>query len=117
MRAAALGEPFTISYSGRSQLQYAEDAAAAFVAAARSSFDGAVALNVPGLTASVDEIVAAIDRIVPDARIEVAGPPLPFPPELDTTAFASVVGNLPITPLDEGVAATIEHFKAGRTVS
>jgi UDP-glucuronate 4-epimerase len=111
MRAAAHGEPFVIPYSGRSQLQYAPDAAAAFIAAVRSSFDGAVALNVPGVAASVDEIVAAIAAVVPDARIDVTGPPLPFPPELDTTAFASVVGDLPVTLLDEGVAATIEHFR------
>ena len=59
------------------------------------------------------------ERAVPEAAgtIEVTGPPLPFPPELDTAAFASVVGELPITPLDEGVAATIEYFRAGRTVS
>jgi nucleoside-diphosphate-sugar epimerase len=111
MRAASHGEPFVIPYSGHSQLQYAPDAAAAFVAAARSSFDGSVALNVPGVTASVDEIVAAIAAVVPDARIDVTGPPLPFPPELDTTAFASVVGDLRLTPLDEGVAATIEYFR------
>ena len=111
MRAAAHGEAFTIPYSGRSLLQYAPDAAAAFIAAARSSFDGAVALNVPGVAASVDELVAAIAAVVPDARIDVTGPPLPFPPELDTTPFASVVGDLPVTPLDEGVAATIEHFR------
>jgi UDP-glucuronate 4-epimerase len=117
MHRAARGKSFTIPYTGRSQLQFAPDAAAAFVAAARSSFDGAVALNIPGVTASVDEIVAAIGRVMPEAGIDATGPPLPFPPELDTSAFASVVGHLPITPLDEGVAATIEHFKAGRTVS
>jgi nucleoside-diphosphate-sugar epimerase len=113
MRAAARGEPFTIPYTGRSQLQYAPDAAAAFVAAARSSFAGAIALNVPGVSASVDEIVAAIEAVVPESGIEVTGPRLPFPPELDTTAFAAVVGDLQITPLDEGVAATIQHFRGG----
>ena len=120
MQAAARGERFTIPYSGRSQLQYARDAAAAFVAAARASLEGAAALNVPGVTASGDEIVAAIERAVPEAEgtIDVTGPPLPFPPELDATAFAKVVGDLPVTPLAEGVAATIEHFRsAGRTVS
>src|SRR4051812_25286214 len=113
MQAAARGERFTIPYSGRSQLQFARDAAAAFVAAARAPFDGAVALNVPGLTVSVDEIVAAVERAVPEAvgTIDVTGPPLPFPPELDSSAFGSVVGDLPVTPLDEGVAATIEHFR------
>ena len=37
MLAAVRGEAFVVPYSGRSQLQYAPDAAAAFVAAARSA--------------------------------------------------------------------------------
>jgi nucleoside-diphosphate-sugar epimerase len=110
MHAAARGEPFTITYSGTSQLQYAADAAAAFVAAARASYAGAIVVNLPGVTVSVDEIVVAIEEVVPGARIDVDGPPLPFPPELDTSAFAGVVGDLPVTPLADGVAATIAHF-------
>jgi UDP-glucuronate 4-epimerase len=111
MRAATHGEPFTITYSGTSQLQYGADAAAAFVAAARAGYSGATVVNLPGVTVSVEEIVAAIEAVVPDARVDVDGPPLPFPPELDTSAFAGVVGELPVTPLAEGVAATIEHFR------
>ena len=113
MLAAARGEPFVIPYSGTSQLQYAPDVAAAFVAAARSSFDGATVLNVPGLTVTVDETVAAIERAVPGAAIRSTGDPLPFPPELESGAFAHVVGELPVTPLDVGVAATVEHFRRG----
>lgn len=120
MEAAARGGRYTIPYSGRSQLQFASDAAAAFVAAARAPVEGATVLNLPGVTASMDEIVAAIERAVPEAAstIDVTGPPLPFPPELDASAFASVVGDLPVTSLDDGVAATIGYFRtAGRTVS
>ncbi|HEU6446040.1 MAG TPA: NAD(P)-dependent oxidoreductase [Gaiellaceae bacterium] len=113
MLAAARGERFVVPYSGRSQLQYAPDVAAAFVAAARSAYSGATVVNVPGVSASVDEIVAAIEEAAPEVRgrIEVSGPPLPFPPELDTSAFVSVVGEAPVTPLGDGVAATIEHFR------
>ena len=113
MLAAARGEEFTIPYSGRSQLQYGPDVAAAFVAAARAPFTGATVVNVPGVGASVKEIVAAIERAAPEARgrIGVDGPPLPFPPELDASGFAAAVGELPVTPLDEGVAATIAHFR------
>jgi UDP-glucuronate 4-epimerase len=113
MRAAVAGERFEIPYSGRSQLQYGADVAAAFVAAARAPFTGATVVNVPGVSVSVGEIVAAIERVVPGAEglIDVTGPPLPFPPELDSSTFATVVGELPLTPLDEGVAATIEHFR------
>ena len=113
MQAAVRGEPFTIPYSGRSQLQYGADVAAAFVAAARARFTGATVVNVPGVSVSVEEIVAAVERALPEAAglIDVTGLPLPFPPELDTSAFASVVGELPLTTLDDGVAATIEHFR------
>jgi UDP-glucuronate 4-epimerase len=113
MQAAARGEPFTITYSGTSQLQYGADAAAAFVAAARAPYGAATVVNLPGVTVSVEEIVAAIADVVPDAEVSVDGPPLPFPPELDTSAFAGIVGELPVTPLRDGVAATIDFFRRG----
>jgi UDP-glucuronate 4-epimerase len=62
MLAAARGDRFVIPYSGRSQLQYAPDIAAAFVAATRTPFSGATVLNVPGVTVSVDEIVATLEH-------------------------------------------------------
>jgi UDP-glucuronate 4-epimerase len=111
MRAAAKGKAFTIGYSGVTQLQYGADAAAAFVAAARIPYDGAAVVNLPGVTASVDDIVEAIVQVVPDAEIDVDGSQLPFPPELDTSPFTKIVGELPLTPLADGVAATIAHFR------
>jgi nucleoside-diphosphate-sugar epimerase len=111
MRAAAQSEAYTIGYTGVTQLQYGADAAAAFVAAARSSYEGATVVNLPGVTASVDDIVEEILRVVPDAQIDVEGSPLPFPPELDTTAFAGIAGDVPVRSLADGVAATIEHFR------
>jgi nucleoside-diphosphate-sugar epimerase len=111
MQAAARAEPFTIGYSGVTQLQYGADAAAAFVAAARTPYDGATVVNLPGISASVEEIVEEIVRVVPGAEIHVDGSPLPFPPELDTRPFTQIVGELPLTPLAEGVAATIAHFR------
>jgi nucleoside-diphosphate-sugar epimerase len=112
MRAAALGEPFTIGYRGRAQLQYARDVAGHFLAAARATVAGAHVLNTPGVHATVDEVVAAIERAAPGsaAQITVDGGVLPFPDEVDATAFAEVVGEPALTPLDEGVAETIAFF-------
>jgi UDP-glucuronate 4-epimerase len=112
MRAAALGEPFTIGYRGRAQLQYAPDVADCFVAAARATVTGAHVLNTPGVHATVDEIVAAIERAAPGsaARITVDGGVLPFPEDADATAFEELVGGQVVTPLDDGVAATIAFF-------
>ena len=113
MQAAARGEGSVLPYSGRSQLQYAPDVAAAFVAAARATAAGATVVNVPGVTADAEDVVAAIERAVPEVegRIEITGPPLPFPPELDSSAFAEVVGAVQVTPLEDGVAATVAHFR------
>ena len=49
---------------------------------------------------------------MPDAEITWSGDPLPFPPELEAVGFDRDVGPFPRTPLDVGVAATIEHFRA-----
>jgi nucleoside-diphosphate-sugar epimerase len=114
MRAAALGERFTIGYHGRAQLQYAPDVAAYFVAAARAKVTGPHVLNTPGIHATVDEIVAAIDRAAPGsaARITTDGGVLPFPEDVDASAFEELIGEQVVTPLDDGVAATIAFFAA-----
>ena len=49
---------------------------------------------------------------MPDAAITWGGEPLPFPHELESVGFDREVGPVPRTPLDVGVAATIEHFRA-----
>ena len=40
------------------------------------------------------------------------GDPLPFPAELEAVGFDRDVGPFPRTPLEDGVAATIAHFRA-----
>jgi nucleoside-diphosphate-sugar epimerase len=113
MRAAADGSEYSIPFGGRCEMQYAPDVAAAFIAATRAAFNGATVVNIPGTTVAIDEIIATIERTVPEAagRITFDGPPLPFPDELDSTAFAAVVGDLPLTPFGDGVTETIDHFR------
>ena len=48
MAAAAAGEDFEIAFGGRSQLQFAADAARAFVAAARAATEGARVFHLGG---------------------------------------------------------------------
>lgn len=112
MLAAARGEPYAIGYTGTAQYDYAPDVARAFVLAAATERAGAAAYNTPGAAASVGEIADAIRGVVPDAEITWSGDPLPFPPELEATGFDRDVAPFPRTPLDIGVAATIEHFRA-----
>ena len=112
MLAAARGEPYAIGYTGTAQYDYAPDVARAFVMAAAAEREGAAVYNAPGAVASIEDVVAAIRAVVPDAEITWSGDPLPFPPELESVGFDRDVGRFPRTPLEVGVAATIEHFRA-----
>ena len=112
MLAAARGEPYAIGFSGTAQYDFAADLGRAFVIAARTENRGAAVYNTPGTVASVDDVVAAIAAVVPDAAITWSGDPLPFPSELEAVGFDRDVGPFPRTPLDLGVAETIAHFRA-----
>ena len=112
MLAAVRGEAYTLSYSGASHLQLAEDVAEACIAASRASFEGARTLNLSGPRPSPADIIDAITAAVPGAQISVDGPELPFPPRLDASAYEGVVGSPePQTPLAVGVANTIDHLR------
>lgn len=114
MVAAALGRPYTIPFSGVQGLQYADDAARLFIQAARAPFAGAAVFNLRGSVATMGQVVAAIEAAEPAARglIDVAGPPLPFPEELDDAGLRAALGDLPFTPLERGVAESIATFRA-----
>jgi nucleoside-diphosphate-sugar epimerase len=112
MLAAARGEPFHIGFGGRLSMQYAEDVARDFVAAARAATDGAHLVNVTGTVASMAEIVSAIESAAPSATgtISFADEPLPFPE--DVRSANPVFTPAARTPLAEGVAATIARFRS-----
>jgi nucleoside-diphosphate-sugar epimerase len=112
MLAAVRGEPYAIGFTGTAQYDYAPDVARAFVTAAESARSGAAVYNPPGAVATVEDVVAAIRAVAPDAEITWGGDPLPFPTELEALGFDRDVGPYPRTPLDVGVAATIAHFQA-----
>jgi UDP-glucuronate 4-epimerase len=117
MEAAARGEGYRIGFGGRYQMQLARDAARAFIQAARAQHEGAAVFNLGGPASRMEDVVAAIVAAAPAAagKIDFEDTQLPFPQELDAGDLERVVGYAPSTPLAEGVAETIEHFR--RTAS
>lgn len=113
LKAAALGRPFTIGFSGPTDFLYVADAAAAFVACATAPLDGAHIFNLHGETVDVATAVQRMDEVLPEERrglIQVDGPVLPIAPELDDAALRAAVPNLPRTQLRDGLAATLADF-------
>lgn len=111
-REAVAGRPYTIGYSGRQDLVFVADAAAAFAAAATGSFEGAHAFSLGGGTADVPEIVAAIRAEIPGADVDFTGPPVPMAAEIAATPCEWLLGPMPKTPLREGISRTIAHYRA-----
>lgn len=111
MAAAARGEPATISFGGRTQLQFAPDTARVFVAAARAAQEKARAFNLGGPVVTIAETAAAIED-ASGVHIEVdESTRLPFPEEFDGRELDDALGGVNWTPLDEGVHATIDRLR------
>jgi nucleoside-diphosphate-sugar epimerase len=116
MQAAATGEDFHISYGGRTLMQFAPDVARAFIAAARSTRPGEAAVhNLGGTTASMAEIVAAIELAAPEAKGQITyeDVQLPFPAEVDSSAVDRRLDEFAYTPLRQGVGQTVKLFRRG----
>jgi UDP-glucuronate 4-epimerase len=113
MLAAALGRPHNIPFGGRAVYQYTEDAARAFIQAARAPFAGAEAFNLGGSVAHMREIVAGIEAAAPASRgqITYTDQPLPFPAEMDGAPLEAAIGPIRHTPLAEGINATVALFR------
>lgn len=114
MKAAVLGRPFHIGFSGPTDFHYVADTAAAFVAAAAGGPQDARVYNLHGTTHDVAEVVRAIEAELPGARgqLTFGGPRIPIPPELDGRAFQADYPGLSVTPLAAGVRATLARFAA-----
>ena len=113
MLAAAAGRPYEIPFGGRYQLQHAADAARDFVLAARSGASDAELHNLPGVVAGTDDVIAAIERAVPEmaGRVRAGATTLPFPSAVDARSLDALLGPRADTPLDAGVADTIAAFR------
>jgi UDP-glucuronate 4-epimerase len=113
MIAAARGEPYRIGFSGPATYDYAPDVARAAVLAAHTPTENAAVYNLPGVVADVADVVAYIRETVPAAEITWEGDPLRFPATFEAVGFDRDIAPYPRTPLADGVAATVAHFRRG----
>ena len=114
MKAAVVGKPFTIRFSGSTDFLYVRDCAAAFLACADRSPEGAHRFNLHGESVPLADIVTMIDsHTAPESRgrILVEGVPIPIAPCMDDAAIQQQVGELPRTSLADGVRETMDRFR------
>jgi hypothetical protein len=57
------------------------------------------------------EVVEAIGAAIPDSQITYAEQPLALPDGTEDVELVKAIGKVPLTPLADGIASTITHFK------
>ena len=112
-RAAARGESFCISYTGRVGYDYVEDVARAFVRGALETPPGAHVVDLPGEVADVGEVVAAIGAVVPASlpQLSVTGPPIPTHAPPNPHFISALYPDWKPTSLAEGIRRTVEFYR------
>ena len=112
MKAAVVGRPFHIRFGGKTDFLYVADCADAFIRAASAGPEGAFVFNSHGESVEMAAVVEEIVNLIPEAkgRITFDPTPLALPPELDDSAIVRALGDIPHTPLSQGVRETVERF-------
>lgn len=112
-RAAAMGEPYSINYTGRVGYDYVEDVARAFVQSTLETPRGSVVVDLPSQLATTEEFVNVIDHVVPGAgqRLKIDGPAIPsnIPPK--PHYISELFPDWRTTTLEEGVRRTVDFYR------
>jgi nucleoside-diphosphate-sugar epimerase len=113
MKAAVRHDKYEISYGGKFNFQYADDAAKAFIRAAFADHEGADIYNLGGGAVDMSEVVKAIESAEPRAEglITYVDKPLPFPSSAGNEELEKIIGPVCSTTLAEGVRKSIEIFR------
>jgi len=111
MLAAVRNEAYNISFGGYCGFQFVDDVAKILIQAAKTQQNGAHVFNIGGSVAHMSEVVSAIKSVMPEADITHEKAGLPFPKGAADSELQTLLGDVPYTPLDEGVANTMAHFK------
>jgi nucleoside-diphosphate-sugar epimerase len=121
IKAVVAGRPFTIRFTGGVDLQYADDTAKVFVRCAESDLRGARVYTLRGAVVQTEEFIAALENVVAGALgaeaggrvrhlIRAEGKALPIAYDLDDSALVRDLGQVPRTPLEQGIRETLEIF-------
>jgi nucleoside-diphosphate-sugar epimerase len=110
--AVAARVPAHIRYTGETTLQHAQDVATLFIAGARFVSGEAHCVDVAGPSASVDDVIATTESLVPGSAdlITSSGPELPFPKAYDPLPLERLLGPVAYKPLRTGIADSIQRF-------
>jgi nucleoside-diphosphate-sugar epimerase len=113
IKAAVLRRPYTIGFTGAVDLQYVRDTARIFIRCAEKDIPRAKVYTQRGSVMCVEEFIHTLELLFPQAQglVKAQGKPLPIAPDLDDSALQRDLGEVPCTPLEEGIRETASIFE------
>jgi nucleoside-diphosphate-sugar epimerase len=113
IKATIVGRPYTIRFTGGFDMQYAKDTAEIFLRCAEASIEGAKAYTLRGAVVHMDEFLTTLNRLLPESAqfIRAEGKSIPIAYDFDDSALLRDIGEIPRTPLEDGIRETAEIFE------
>ena len=113
IKAAVVGRPYTIRFTGGLDLQYVNDTARIAIGCAELETPGARVYTLRGSVVQIGDFLTELQCQIPGARdlIRTEGKKLSIAYDLDDSALVRDLGDVPRTPLAEGIRETCEIFR------
>ena len=109
--AAAAGKAYEIPFRGAVSFLHAGEVASAFLTAVSKPREAARVFDINGIASTVEDSVAMLKKIAPEAAITFAGSPLPFPMDLSDQPVRSYLGDYGAVPIEAGIRGTYNAFR------
>ena len=121
IKASVVGWPYTIRFTGGVDLQYVRDTSRIFIRCAEAPLEGAKLYTLRGSVINVQEFTSTLERVLPQSStlVRVEGKHLHIAFDLADSALRHDLGDVPSTPLEDGIretAAIFERLKQSGTL-
>ena len=113
IKSVALGRKYHITYGGFQDLQLVEDVAATFVKCLDGEYKGAKSYNLRGHVVDLPTFHRALCKVAPEAESLVThgDRQIAIAYDVDDSALQRDLGPMPVTPLEDGIRRTLDHFR------
>jgi nucleoside-diphosphate-sugar epimerase len=114
IKSLALQRPYHITYGGWQDMQLVDDVAKIAVRCLETPYKGAKAYNLRGHVVDVATLHRAMVHVDPAAAqlITYGERQIAIAYDLDDAALERDLGPMPLTPLEDGMRATLQHFRS-----
>ncbi|GKX35169.1 MAG: nucleoside-diphosphate sugar epimerase [Rhizobiaceae bacterium MnEN-MB40S] len=110
VKAAARGERFDMPFAGAMCFQYVDEVVDVMWRCLTLKPAGAYVSDLTIEPQTIDDVIAAIMKVSPAAKIIPSEEIRPAPPQLDNAVLRTLIGEWPTVSLEEGVRRTHAHY-------